>query len=174
VFVLALVIGTATHKPAKSPSSATSSPVALKPITVAAPPSNAAAAAPCTKVLAALPVSLGGLPSRPALSSSPYVVAWGEPAVVLRCGVARPGGLVVGSDALTTGVDGVFYWVDRQKQATVFTVIDRAAYIEVTVPSTYSGGPLAPISDAVAKALPAVCVVDPNETDVNRLCTHRP
>jgi hypothetical protein len=87
--------------------------------------------------------------------------------------VPRPAGLVPGSDAFTTGVDGVFFWVDHQKTATVFTVIDRAVYVEVSVPTTYAGGPLAPIADAVAKALPPVCVVDPKETDVSKLCTHR-
>jgi hypothetical protein len=124
-------------------------------------------------VLATLPVTLAGLPSRPALSSSPFVVAWGDPAVVLRCGVARPAGLVPNSPELTTGVDGVFYWVDQGKKSTVFTVIDRAVYIEVTVPTTYAGGPLGPISTAVAKALPAVCVVDAT-APAEHLCTHRP
>ena len=141
-------------------------------ISVAAPPSNPAAEAPCTKVLAQLPVDLDGLPSRPALSQSTFVVAWGDPAVVLRCGVPRPKGLVAGSDAFTTGVNGVYFWVDHQKKTTVFTVIDRAAYVEVTVPLTYAGGPLSPIADAVAKALPAVCVVDPAQP-VDKQCTRR-
>lgn len=156
---------------ASSTTSASSGP--LPAISVAAPPSNPAAADSCTKLLSALPVDLNGLPSRPALSTSPYVVAWGDPAVVLRCGVSRPKGLVVGSDAFTTGVNGVFYWVDHQKKQTVFTVIDRAVYIEVAVPQTYAGGPLAAISDAVAKTLKAVCVVD-GSADPPTQCTHRP
>jgi hypothetical protein len=123
-------------------------------------------------LLGALPVDLNGLPSRPALSTSPYVVAWGDPAVVLRCGVSRPKGLVAGSDAFTTGVNGVFYWVEHQKKQTVFTVIDRAVYIEVAVPQTYAGGPLAELSDAVAKSLKPVCVV--GGTDDSKMCTHRP
>lgn len=143
----------------------------LPAISVAAPPDNPAAAAPCTKLLGVLPVELTGLPSRPALSTSPYVVAWGDPAVVLRCGVDRPKGLVPGSDSFTAGINGVAYWVEHPKKQTRFTVIDRAVYIEVDVPLTYAGGPLAPISDAVAKALPAVCVV--GGTDDSRMCTHR-
>jgi hypothetical protein len=172
VVILALVIGLATEHSPTSPTSTPTSGGALAPISVSAPPSNAAAAKPCTSVLADLPVDLNGLQSRPALSTSAFVVAWGNPAVVLRCGVPRPAGLVPGSDAFTTGVDGVFFWVEHAKDATVFTVIDRAAYIEVRVPTTYAGGPLAPIADAVAKALPAVCVVD-GAAPAAKQCTHR-
>ena len=170
VVILALAFGHSRNKPA-APASPISG-AALPPITVSAPPSDAAASAPCTKVLQQLPTSLSGLASRPALSTSPFVAAWGDPPIVLRCGVPRPSGLVPGSDAFTTGVDGVFYWVVHQKKDTVFTVIDRAAYIEVTVPITYAGGPLAPIADAVAKALPAVCVVD-GSAPADKQCTHR-
>jgi hypothetical protein len=171
VLIVGLALGHANehHHPATS-----TSPGALPPVTVAAPPSKAAAIAPCTKVLTMLPTSLDGLQSRPAFSTSSLVVAWGDPAVVLRCGVNRPAGLVPGSDAFTTGVDGVLFWVVHAKDSTVFTVIDRAVYVEVTVPSTYAGGPLAPIADAVRSALPAVCVVSATETDPAKLCTHRP
>ena len=41
--------------------------------------------------------------------------------------------------------------------ATVFTAVDRAVYVQVTVPKSYSQPPLAPISDAVAQALPPIC-----------------
>ena len=53
-------------------------------------------------------------------------------------------------------------------------VVDRPSYVEVTVPTSYAQPPLSPIADAIAKALPAVCVVTPTETDVTKLCTHRP
>ena len=171
--IIALLLGSPSDHSSKPTASAPSSGAALPPISVSAPPSDPAAARPCTGVLAGLPVNLNGLQSRPALSSSAFVVAWGNPAVVLRCGVPRPAGLVPGSDAFTTGVDGVFFWVVHGKQATVFTVIDRAVYVEVTVPVTYAGGPLAPIADAVAKALPSVCVVD-GSAPVAHQCTHRP
>jgi hypothetical protein len=171
VLVLALLLGHAgTHHSAPNPTTT----AALQPVTVPAPPSNSAADTSCTAVIGHLPLTLAGLAARPARSTWPYVVAWGDPAIELVCGVPRPPGLVPGSDAFTAGIDGVFYWVDHEKADTVFTAIDRAVYIEVTVPTQYAGGPIAPISDAIAKALPAVCVVDPNETDLSKLCTHRP
>ena len=123
-------------------------------------------------MLAELPVSLDGLASRPALSTSPYVVAWGQPAVVLRCGVAKPAGLVPGSDKETIAVDGVFFWVDPQKKQVVWTAVDRAVYVEVTVPQVYQAGPMSALSVAIAKALPAVCVVD-GTADPAKQCTHR-
>ena len=171
VVVLALLLGH-LHRTTTSPA-ATGSHPPLGPVTVAAPPANSAADAPCTKLLGLLPITLNGLPGRPALSTWTYVVAWGDPAIVLRCGVPRPHGLVPGSDAFTAGVNGVAYWVDHARKDTVFTAIDRAVYIEVSVPTQYAGGPLAPISNAITAALPAVCVVDPAVTDPAKLCTHR-
>lgn len=172
ILILALLLGHAQN--AKKPAPKSSGPVALAPVTVAAPPANPGADVPCTKLLGTLPLSLNGLPVRPALSTWTYVVAWGQPAIVLRCGVPRPGALTPGSSAQTIGVDGVFWLPVQQKKQTVWTVIDRAAYIEVTVPSSYAQPPLAPIADAIAKVLPAVCVVDPAVTDPAKLCTHRP
>ncbi|HEY2166335.1 MAG TPA: DUF3515 domain-containing protein [Jatrophihabitantaceae bacterium] len=170
VLVLALLLGHAGRHHSSPGAAATG---ALPAVTVPAPPPNPGADTPCTAVIGHLPLTLAGLAARPARSTWPYVVAWGNPAIVLRCGVPRPPGLVPGSDAFTAGIDGVFYWVDHEKSDTVFIAIDRAVYIEVTVPTQYAGGPLAPISDAITKALPAVCVVDPNETDLSKLCTHR-
>jgi hypothetical protein len=171
ILVLALVFGHArSHKatPSGTPTAA------LGPVTIQAPPANPAAETPCTAVIGHLPLALAGMAARPARSSWAFVVAWGDPAVELVCGVPRPAGLTPGSSAQTIGVDGVFWLPVQRKNDTVWTTIDRAAYVQVTVPRSYPQPPLAPIADAIAKALPAVCVVDPNEADVTKLCTHRP
>jgi hypothetical protein len=179
VVILALVLGNVTNKvtnnPKKTTNSGAPSPSAPAPVTVAAPPANPAAAAPCTKMLTALPVQLGDLAPRVVhpKPDSPFVVAWGDPAVVLRCGVARPAALKPGSADLVIGVDGVFLLPVHRSQATVWTTVDRAVYIEVTVPESYRQPPLAPVADAIAKVLPPVCVVDPKETDPTKLCTNR-
>lgn len=170
VLVLALVLGRAREHHA-APSATPTAP--LGPVTVAAPAANPAADAPCTSVIGHLPLTLSGMAARPARSTWPYVVAWGNPAVVLVCGVPRPPALTPGSSAQTIGVDGVFWLPVQRKDVTVWTTIDRAAFVQVTVPRSYAQPPLAPIADAIASALPAVCVVDPNETDVSKLCTHR-
>jgi hypothetical protein len=169
-----LWLGHAQKKTSSTPGTSATTPAALAPITVAAPPANPAADAPCTKLLGALPIRLNGLSGRPARSSWTYVAAWGDPAVVLRCGVPRPAELAPGSGAFAPAINGVTYLRNAHGNSNVFTAVDRAVYIEVTVPNTYAGGPLPSISDAITKTLPAVCVVDPNETDASKLCTHRP
>ncbi|MDP9093308.1 MAG: DUF3515 domain-containing protein [Actinomycetota bacterium] len=173
VVIVGLFLGHAQQKKATQPL-ISGGALALSPITVAAPPPNAAADQPCTTVLGALPITLSGLSGRPARSTWTYVAAWGDPAVVLRCGIPRPSALTPGSSAQTVGIDGVYWLPAALKNVTVWTAVDRAVYIEVSVPKSYAQPPLAPVSDAIARALPAVCVVDPNEADVSKLCTHRP
>jgi len=175
VVILALLLGHANRHPKATARAGTGQPSVLAPISVAAPPTDPAAVAPCTKLLAALPVQLGELAPRIVhpTPDSPFVVAWGNPAVVLRCGVGRPSALRPASADLDIGVDGVYWLPVPREQGTVWTTVDRAVYVELTVPKAYPQPPLGPISDAVAKVAPPVCVVDPKQSDTTRLCTHR-
>jgi hypothetical protein len=180
VVVMALVIGAISGSGGGGPDS-TKNPTAaaLPPLTPGAPPQATAQAAPCNKVLEQLPVQLGRLEPRVVHShpDSPYVVGWGDPAVVLSCGVDRPKDLVPGSatEFLAGGVTaGPFYDVTRQGSANVWTTVDRGPYISISVPAKYQGADvLPPLSTAIAKALPAVCTTDPAEPDVTKLCTRR-
>ncbi|MDP9116938.1 MAG: DUF3515 domain-containing protein [Actinomycetota bacterium] len=173
VVVGALLLGHTTRKTSSTPSTTAGSQI-LAPVSVAAPPANAGADVACTSLTGSLPITLGTLPGRPARSSWTYVAAWGDPAVVLRCGVPKPSALVAGSDAQIIVINGVSWLPVAAKKQTVWTAIDRTAYVEVTVPSSYAQPPLAPVSDAIAKVLPAVCDVNPNEPDLSKLCTRRP
>jgi hypothetical protein len=178
VVILALVLGNATNatNDSKKPtSSGTPAPSALPPVSAIAPPANPATAGACTKLLTALPVQLGELAPRIVHPEpdSPFVVAWGDPAVVLRCGVARPNGLSAGSSKFVLVVNGVNFFESKQGTTRLFTSIDRSAYTEVDVPSSYAQPALGAIADAIAKVLPPVCVVDPKETDPTKLCTNR-
>jgi hypothetical protein len=143
------------------------------PVTVAAPEhADDATKAACVAVFARLPVQLGTLPARKTDSDSSFVAAWGEPATVLRCGVNRPGDLTPRSAALVVDVNGVQWLPKQAPAATVFTTIDRAVYIEVTVPSVRAFDPA--LSDAV-RALPAVCAAQnaSGTEPTTRLCTRR-
>lgn len=160
VILVFLFVGVLGSSPSGSPSS---SPSALPPLTPSAPPSNPTTVGPCTKVLAALPESLAGLPGRVVRPKpdSVFVVAWGEPAVVLKCGMPRPTALTPGSSAQlfsANGANGVFWLPVRGSTDTVWTTVDRAVYVQVTVPNSYKQPPLAPLGDAIGKALPRVCV----------------
>jgi len=149
------------------------------PLSVAAPPHAAAQAAACAKVIAALPVQLGKLDPRVVHThpDSPYVVAWGDPAVVLACGVDRPKALHPGSSeqVFNAGsVSGPFYLVSRSGDANVYTIIDRAPYVAITVPQKYAAADVLPdLVGAVGTALPhAVCRVE-TSADPDTLCTRR-
>jgi hypothetical protein len=175
--VIALVL-LSTDPSSKSTSN---SPKALPPISVAAPPANSAADAPCTALLGDLPTAIqtsnGTLYGRVAQSSWTYVAAWGDPAIVLRCGVPRPAALIPDSSALLIPVNGVSFLPVNGKKDNVFTAVDRAAYIEVSVPVSYPQPPLGPIADGIAKALPAVCLPQaaPGQPAVDpaKLCAER-
>jgi hypothetical protein len=140
---------TATASPTRS------QVAALPAVRVPAPPESAAGQRSCPGLIAALPVRLGDLLGRPVQSSSPSVLAWGEPPVVLRCGVPRPAGFVPGAPDVV-GINGVTWFVQPRGERTVWTVVDRAVYIEATVPSGYASAPIPSLSDAVAGTLRAV------------------
>jgi Protein of unknown function (DUF3515) len=160
-------------------------------VTVSAATPSPAVVEPCAQVLSQLPVQLDGLDPRntqPSPDTGAAAVSWGDPPIVLLCGVARPKELTEGSAALVIGVGAVNWLPITGSSATVFIAIDRAVYIQVTVPKAYAQPPLATLSTSIAAALPAVCHVADDEpvpttsssssgsgtTDVGPLCTHRP
>jgi hypothetical protein len=132
-----------------------------------------------------LPLQLNGLPARTVhpVPDNPFVVAWGDPAIVLRCGVARPADLHPGSSTQfisgsSTATIGPFYDVTSSDGTEIYTTVDRAVYIDIAIPSKYQGGTYLPIfSRAIDAALPAVCyggqpgagTLPPTE----QLCTRR-
>jgi hypothetical protein len=180
VVVIALVIGAISGTGGKGADSTRNPTAAALPaLTPSAPPQAAAQATSCNKVLEQLPVRLGRLEPRVVHShpDSPYIVAWGDPAVVLSCGVERPKDLVPGSatEFLAGGTtSGPFYDVTRQGAANLWTTVDRGPYISIRVPAQYQGADvLPPLSTAIATALPAVCTTNSSEPDVTKLCTRR-
>jgi hypothetical protein len=92
---------------------------------------------------------------------TPYVVAWGDPAVVLSCGADRPKALHRNSGAqyfVNGPAGGPFYDVTSTGDADVWTTVDRGPYITITVPGAYQGADVVPpLSRAIARALPPVC-----------------
>jgi len=128
----------------------------LPAVTIAAPPSPVPATeAACVKVFAKLPVQLGTLAPRRTDTNSSFVAAWGDPAVVVRCGVGRPASFGTPGAAQLLDVNSVIWQPDPQQSRTVYTTVDRAVYIEVTVPAG-ADQPL-PLLAAAVRALPATC-----------------
>jgi hypothetical protein len=177
-FILANGHGSGGSSPS---SSASGSAAALPAITVTAPVPTAEVDAACSKLLAGVPATLDGLARRPVISSSPYIWAWGDPAVTMRCGVERPAGVSaqstdvwVSSGTGQTATSLVTWDPVNTKDTNNFTTVDRAVYIELDVPAkAYRQPPLAPISDWINSALPQVCVPSASAPRAQN-CGYRP
>lgn len=167
-----LLLANLTADPQPKSSSPTT-PSALPAVSAEAPPLAATYSKQCTTVLQKLPIQLNGLVQRVVhpTPDSPFVVAWGDPPVVWSCGVDRPSELKAGSSAQIIAIDGVNFLPVAGKDATTWTAIDRAVYLDVVVPSSYRQPPLTAIADAIA-ALPAVCTVDAARPTAEQ-CTRR-
>jgi len=118
-------------------------------------------AAACEDLLARLPETLEEQTRRQVAPDGALAAVWGDPEIVLRCGVAEPALFNVVAPCLT--VDGVDWFVPgTELQApegpdVVLTVVKRLAVVEVTLPVDY-GPPaalLADLSGPVSQAVPA-------------------
>jgi hypothetical protein len=158
----------------------TASGTVLPALSVSPPPvADATTVSKCAQVISELPLTLDGQNLRETVShpASGQVQAWGDPAIVFSCGVARPKTLVPGdARELQQGGSpaGPYYDVTGSAAGNVWTTVDRAIYISVTIPSAYQGADIIPVvSRAIRRVLPAVCTTDPNTTDLDKLCTRR-
>jgi hypothetical protein len=108
--------------------------------------------ASCPAVMSALPLELTGEPSRRVQSDSPFAYAWGEPPVVLVCGVDRPAGFTVGTS--TIQINGVQWYVDTSDpDTTVWTAVDRPVYVQVSLPASVDSAPVTALSTPIGHAL---------------------
>ena len=121
---------------------------------MAAPPAlPAAAQRSCQELISALPTTLGERAARPVDSPSPYVVAWGEPPVVLRCGVARPATFIATADTLV--ISGVTWFAERR--GTTHRRGPRSTgrcTSRWSPPADDASDPAARLATAVSRALP--------------------
>lgn len=116
----------------------------------------------CAGLVAALPevvddavrrdVSLG---TDGADGASATVAAWGQPPIILRCGVAEPTG--VDPTFAVLEVAGVRWRAVPGDGGTFFYTADRVAVVEVGVPSEYApeGDVLVDLAPAVRDTVPA-------------------
>lgn len=90
--------------------------------------------------------------------ASATATAWGDPPIVVRCGVPEPAALERSSPC--TEIDGVGWFAEADEAADpprhVFTTIGRATFVEVTVPASYepASAPLVDLAEAVKEAIP--------------------
>jgi hypothetical protein len=153
----------------------------LPPINVAAPPAASAHAIECGRVLARMPAALKTLAPRIVHThpeSSPFVVAWGEPAVVFTCGAGRPKSLAPGSaiEFRSGGVlSGPYYAVTETHDGSTWTTVDRGPYISISFPAKYQPADYLPLlSSAITAGTHPACSTNALEPDIAKLCTRRP
>ena len=127
------------------------------PLPLAGVEAPGAATPACTALMAALPAELGGLPRRQLQhADDPSLVgaaAWGEPPVVLRCGIPTPAELTC--TAAVQEVDGVAWLPLSTGGDTTYFAVDRSVRIALTVPEEVtSTGPWQEASTVIAATLP--------------------
>ncbi len=141
------------HGPAAVDGSTPSQREDLPVLPVEVPPVTPEAEASCPALMSTLPLELAGEPSRRVDSDTPYAYAWGDPPIVLICGVDRPAGFVVGVSALQ--INGVQWYVDTSDpDSTVWTTVDRPVYVEITLPAEVDSAPVTALTPEIAAALP--------------------
>lgn len=104
-------------------------------VAVTPPPHEATAAAVCARVAAALPTTLAGQDRREVTPDTGSTAAWGDPPIVLRCGVPVPAARTPTS--LLTTVDDVDWFAEELTAGMLFTTDGRTVNVEVAVPDAY-------------------------------------
>jgi hypothetical protein len=97
-------------------------------------------AAACRDLVQALPDSVSDQQRRSVDPDDAFGAAWGDPAIVLRCGVPKPEGF--DEFATCQEANGVGWFVpeeqiEDQQADVVMTTIGFEQNVEVTVPATY-------------------------------------
>ncbi|MFI6036259.1 DUF3515 domain-containing protein [Streptomyces sp. NPDC051315] len=111
----------------------------------------------CRNLDEALPSTVDDLGRRDPSPASTLTAGWGNPAIILRCGVERPAKM---SDQEADGVEvnGVGWLLEKQEDGSFrFTTALRKAYVEVTIPEERAADGMAPLVDlasAVKKTIP--------------------
>jgi hypothetical protein len=112
------------------------------------------AATACAALDKALPRVLNGHDTRMTAPLSDYTAAWGDPAIVLRCGVGTPSELTPTSQLFTVNdVDWLPVESDREW---TFTTTGRVAFVEVVVPKLYDPAvnPLVDLAKPIQRTVP--------------------
>ncbi|MEU9369729.1 DUF3515 domain-containing protein [Streptomyces avermitilis] len=112
----------------------------------------------CRALAHDLPDTVAGLKRRTTDPSSPLTAAWGDPAIVLRCGVPRPAEMnsagAVGADLKGVGWMLGSRVVDGRHLCTTTL---REIYVEVSVPTRYGDVfALEDLAAAVRKNVPDI------------------
>ena len=109
-------------------------------VSVDAPAVTGADAEACRALVGALPGHVADQPRRDVQAGQGFGAAWGDPAIVLRCGVPMPKGFDKFATCQVT--NGVGWFIPESQQTgkpvdIVMTTIGRAQNVEVRIPAAY-------------------------------------
>ncbi len=128
------------------------------PLAVPSVPAPGDAGRYCARLAALLPASVVSQARRELIDSQPGVAAWGDPAIVLRCGLEDPAELTCASPLVqfTDASGRSVSWLRlADRSAVTYIAVDRPVRIAVTVPPGAGIGPVQQLSEVVAAALPS-------------------
>ncbi|MDX3568892.1 DUF3515 domain-containing protein [Streptomyces bobili] len=132
-------------------------------VSAAVPSPSATVTELCRNLDRALPSAVDEQHRRDPSPASALTAGWGNPAIILRCGVERPPKMIdpkvatgADPDAVAGGVNGVNWLMEKGDDGAYrFTTASRLAYVEVTVPEGRdTSGALIDLASAVKKAIP--------------------
>ena len=109
----------------------------------------------CAQLIKTLPDVVSDAVRREVEPASEQVAAWGDPPIILRCGVRLPA--EYRRDAQLLDVEGVGWFPVDGNGGTFFTAVDGQPYVEVAVPDDYAPEAvvLADLAAAVTSAIPS-------------------
>lgn len=144
---------------APKPPSGSSQASALPRVDVSPLPLTGPADRYCAQFLAALPHTLDGHATRRVNAQDQYFLAWGDPAIVVRCGVPRPKAFVVGTETVTVSPPHgkpVRWFHESGAHGATWTAVDRPVYVSVFVPTSDDAtGILQSVGTSLTAKLPA-------------------
>jgi hypothetical protein len=122
-------------------------------VRVDAYPTTKDSALDCGGLLRDLPPRVAGQSRR--LVAGKIAGAWGDPPIVLRCGVEKPASLKPTSPCDV--INDVGWFAERQSDGWLFTTVGRKRNASLEVPADYqpAADALADVADVVARHLPA-------------------
>jgi hypothetical protein len=131
------------------------------PVEADPPPASPPEAQGCAKLYDALPAQLDGHPRRATERKSRQVAAWGDPPIIMRCGVDPPRAYQPTSQLSV--VNGVDWLPEKLSNGYLFTTIGRTPGVALAVPADHSPevDPLVDLSTVVGQTIPAA--PDPGE-----------
>jgi hypothetical protein len=126
------------------------------PVPPPSPLPSGAAAYTCASLHGQLPDKVDGRTVTAVKPQNSFTNAWGDPAIILTCGVPRPAALGPASQLVV--IDGVTWFPEKLSSGYRFTTTDRTVYVQVDVPSAYApeGNALVDLAPVITEKVPTL------------------